>query len=200
MQRHRKRKERKKAKQDPVYAFNVKQKALLSKGDSRLKKIEEELQYNKKELENCSPHGLQAKVFETRIKQLTEEEKKVNEGLDKIANANPGDVIDESDIGEIPPLLGLPQPVSDVLYGLIGIAGVLVIGGFLFSGCSALFSGGSSDTARQWECEDKIKATMHDPWSYKYISGTKTDTTVTIKFKGKNAFGAYVTNYQTCSN
>ena len=69
VEKNRKRRERRKAKKDPIYAFNVKQRALLNKGENRLKKIEGELAYNKKELENLTTQGWQAKVFETRIKQ-----------------------------------------------------------------------------------------------------------------------------------
>jgi len=58
----------------------------------------------------------------------------------------------------------------------------------------------NSDISRLWSCERKIKNAMHDSASYQYVSATKTNSTITVKFRGKNAFGGVVLNSHTCND
>ena len=84
-------------------------------------------------------------------------------------------------------------------YGGMSLAGIAIAGTGLWFIFLGIFSGGPSDTALEQGCIRSIKKTLKDPDSFKYISGSKNDKSVSIQYRAKNSFGGYVVESQSCN-
>ena len=68
----------------------------------------------------------------------------------------------------------------------------------LLRGCvTSVFDGDGSSYAIGG-CKSRIKSRLKDPDSFRFIDYTLTDETVTIKYKAKNSFNAYIVSEETC--
>lgn len=192
--------EEKKIAKDPAHQFNLRKQALIEKLEAerpgKIKKLDEKIQYNVKELKKREAGGWQAKVFEDAIKRLNKEKQDINEMIEKVKATPPGALL-PGEVAPAPRLFGLPQPLSDLLYLMITLFGLGAIGTFLWVSC---VPSGPSDITLESDCIRYIKGRLRDPGSFQYISGTKSDDNVTIKYRAKNGFGGFSIESQTCSN
>ena len=167
--------------------FRLQQKSIVSKWKAkkaaRGPNIVHERAYNLEQLAQREPGGWQARVFEDAIKRLDKEIPEIDAKIDQAMKA--------TTLAELP---SAPPGAVELVIGATVFSVVLIT---VCSVATIMLSGSMASISEDSDAVGRAMGNLKDPWSMKVTGVSKSDGKVTVRYRAKNSFGAYVSESQT---